>query len=344
MTVTRIPVIDLELALSDDAPAELLTSVRDSAEQIGILQVVNHGVPAELIDEFHDRIGRILDLPREEKKTLASPTGHPYRGWRQWPDDFGRLELERFSISRFGTPEEAVAAGLPAEHAGLYAHANVWPQDDPGLQELAKRYHDASVGVAEKTLALYAKALGVPASVFPTEGRPYYTSFVVNNYPTWTYADDAATADEDKLLLLEHADGSALTVLHQRGDYEGLQGQTPDGSWIPVPIVPGALQVFSGSLLTRWTNGRLRPGRHRVVAGGTVTRRSTAVFWHPSLDTVIEPLEPFVDPAEGSDYEPSLLWDEIKDNVEEYLQVFGRPEQVAAWREGRPYVADLAEA
>ena len=52
------------------------------------------------------------------------------------------------------------------------------------------------------------------------------------------------------------------------------------------------------SLLTRWTNGRLRPGRHRVLAGGSLTRLSSGVFWHPRVDTVIEPLGPFVGPGE----------------------------------------------
>jgi hypothetical protein len=33
----------------------------------------------------------------------------------------------------------------------------------------------------------------------------------------------------------------------------------------------------------------------------------------------------------------------VKDSVENYLKVFGRPEQITAWREGRPYVAGLAE-
>jgi isopenicillin N synthase-like dioxygenase len=54
-----------------------------------------------------------------------------------------------------------------------------------------------------------------------------------------------------------------------------LQNQKAEGSWVTVPIVPGALLVFTSSLLTRWTNGRLRPGRHRVVAGGSVTRLSS---------------------------------------------------------------------
>ncbi len=29
--------------------------------------------------------------------------------------------------------------------------------------------------------------------------------------------------------------------------------------------------------------------------------------------------------------------------AEDYLEEFGRPDQVTAWREGRPYVASLAE-
>jgi len=95
-----------------------------------------------------------------------------------------------------------------------------------------------------------------------------------------------------------------------------------------VPVIPGALQVFSGQLLARWTGGRLRPGRHRVVAGGTVTRRSMAVFVYPALENEVDGV---------------LVWDHVKGRVAGYLAEFGRPEQVAAWRDGRPYVAELAE-
>ena len=79
---------------------------------------------------------RLLGLPRVEKAKLASP--HPYRGWRQWPDDFGRLELERFNVAQFDDIGHARAAGLADEYLGLYAHANVWPADDPGLSVRSK--------------------------------------------------------------------------------------------------------------------------------------------------------------------------------------------------------------
>ena len=47
--------------------------------------------------------------------------------------------------------------------------------------------------------------------------------------------------------------------------------------------------------------------------------------------------------GEATDYEPVTQWELVKDGVENYLKVFGRPAQVTAWREGKPYVAELAE-
>lgn len=58
---------------------------------------------------------------------------------------------------------------------------------------------------------------------------------------------------------------------------------------------------------------------------------------------MLEPLPPFTEPGEETDFEPVTTWDLVKDSVENYLKVFGRPEQITAWRAGRAYVADLAE-
>jgi flavonol synthase len=316
-----IPVIDVGAAEAGDRAQ--LEAVRTATEEFGAVQVVNHGVPLDLVADLNARAGRLLGLPRAEKAKLASP--HPYRGWRQWPDDFGRLELERFNVAQFDDIDAARAAGVAEEHLGLFAHANLWPAGDPGLRDTALAYIEASRGLATRMLRLYAAAQGLPADSFGLDTLPHLR-LTVNDYPTWTYPETAS--DEDKLLLLEHADDSAVTVLAQHGDYEGLQIQGPGGEWIPVPVIPGALQVFSGHLLARWTDGRLRPGRHRVVAGGTVTRRSMAVFVYPALDTVVGGVR---------------VWDQVKDRVADYLAEYGRPDQVAAWRDGRPYVAELAE-
>jgi flavonol synthase len=344
---SAIPVIDLRAASAGNTSQ--LGAVRAATEELGALQVINHGVAPDLISDLRDRTARLLALPRAEKAKLASP--HPYRGWRQWPDDFGRLELERFNVAQFDDIEAARAAGLAEEHLGLYTHPNVWPADDPGLREAAFRYINAASGLAKRMLWLYAKAQGLRDTF--ALGTPLHLRLTVNDYPTWAYPEDAeetggpgvsgVSGDADKLLLLEHADDSAVSILTQEGDYDGLQIQTPGGSWVPVPVIPGALLVLSGTLLTQWTGGRMRAGRHRVVAGGTGTRRSTAVFVYPALDTVIAPLKAFAPLVADCDAEPILVWDHVKDRVSGYLAEYGRPEQIAAWREGTPYVAELAE-
>ena len=139
-----IPVIDVAAAEAGDR-AEL-EAVRTATEEFGAIQVVNHGVPQDLVADLNARAGRLLGLPRAEKAKLASP--HPYRGWRQWPDDFGRLELERFNVAQFDDIEAARAAGVAQEHLGLFAHANLWPADDPGLRDAALAYIEASRGLA----------------------------------------------------------------------------------------------------------------------------------------------------------------------------------------------------
>ena len=144
--------------------------------------------------------------------------------------------------------------GLADDYLGLYAHDNVWRADDPGLRDAAFGYIEASRRLATRMLRLYAGAQGLPGDTFGLGDLPHLR-LTVNDYPTWTYPE--VTADKDKLLLLEHTDGSAVTVLGQEGDYEGLQIQAADGDWLGVPVIPGALQVFSGSLLARWTGGRL---------------------------------------------------------------------------------------
>jgi isopenicillin N synthase-like dioxygenase len=89
-------------------------------------------------------------------------------------------------VAQFDGVEDAEAAGVPEEYLGLYAHADVWPDDDPGLQERARAYMAACRGLAERMLAWYGRVLGVGAEAF-TLGRLPHFRLTVNEYPTWTY-------------------------------------------------------------------------------------------------------------------------------------------------------------
>ncbi len=333
-----IPVIDLSGADVTSPDSELRHLAATAGRTLGVVQVVGHGIDHRLVAAYSDAVERLLRRPAEQKARLASPTGHPYRGWRQWPDDSGRLELERFMVDRYDSTADAKAAGVPDEYAGLYEHPNVWPPDDPEVRDVTLRYLETAAGLAERMLRLYATVLDLPAETFVTP-TPHSARLTVNDYPTWVWPD-AEDDDGEKLLLLEHADGNALTVLHQRGDYEGLQAQTEDGTWVTVPVIPNSFVVLSGGNLVRWTNDRWTSGRHRVIAGGSTTRQSTAVFYNPGLAAIVAPLDPFVG-DDGPHYQPRTVWKEERDRIEDYLKVFGRPEQLEAWRNGTAFVADL---
>jgi len=104
---------------------------------------------------------------RDEKARLASPGGHPYRGWRQWPDDFGRLELERYNVAAASTPpEDAKAAVSRASTSACTRTRTCGRPTDPRLREVAFGYMDAARRLAERMLGLYARSEGVRADTF----------------------------------------------------------------------------------------------------------------------------------------------------------------------------------
>jgi hypothetical protein len=75
----------------------------------------------------------------------------------------------------------------------------------------------------------------------------------------------------------------------------------------------------------------------------STTSRAPAVFVYPALETMVAPLAPFRADSGAEQVAAVRVWDHVKDRVGDYLTEYGRPEQIAAWRDGQPYVADMAE-
>ena len=119
--------------------------------------------------------------------------------------------------------------------------------------------------------------------------------------------------------------------------------QQPDGSWEPVPIIEGALQVFFGGLMPVWTNDRWVPGRHRVVSGGSAVRHSTALFYSPGFDTVVAPIPELLAEGEEPSYEPNTIYGRSKGFIDDYLRVFARPDQLEAFQNRTKFVANVRE-
>ena len=115
----------------------------------------------------------------------------------------------------------------------------------------------------------------------------------------------------------EHADSGFVTLLAQDG-VGGLQAKNLAGEWIDVPPANGTLAVNFGQLLERWTGGRVRATRHRVIAPKTA-RFSIPFFYEPRVDAEIAPL-----PLSGVEaFEPFLYGDYLWESATNFVEMSG---------------------
>ncbi len=81
-TSTSIPVVDLGLWTDGSATdrERIASKLTDACRRVGFVYVVNHGVPADLLEEAFAWSRRLFDLPLEKKMLAPHPPGtdhHP---------------------------------------------------------------------------------------------------------------------------------------------------------------------------------------------------------------------------------------------------------------------------
>lgn len=98
-----------------------------------------------------------------------------------------------------------------------------------------------------------------------------------------------------------HIDLSLLTIIDQ--DEPGLDVRDPDGTWLQVPVVEGALFVLLADYVQRWSNGLHRAAPHRVSA--VFRDRMSIQYKHrPDYGVVVTPLDSLIGPADVPKYGP----------------------------------------
>ncbi|KAF2294150.1 hypothetical protein GH714_007921 [Hevea brasiliensis] len=107
-----IPVVDMSNWDNDPKVAE---SVCEAAEKFGFFQLVNHGVPLEVLDGVKDATHRFFGLPAEEKRKYTkelSSTNNVRFGTSFSPDAEKALEWKDY-LSLFYVSEEKASALWP---------------------------------------------------------------------------------------------------------------------------------------------------------------------------------------------------------------------------------------
>jgi isopenicillin N synthase-like dioxygenase len=292
---SEIPVINIA-ALLGGAPAEanqVTAEIVAACETAGFFYVVDHGVPAEMIDAVFDAARWFFARPQAERDALNVATSPNFRGYVPMGvtgPNVPRRMLEAFQMMLdLGADDPDVRAG------NVMYGPNRWPADAPDFRATMQAYYDAMTGLSQRLLGAFARGLGQPDDYFRPFFRKPLTQLRLLHYPPQP-PDSSAEGVE------AHTDTGAFTILLQ-DQVGGLDVRNRAGRWLRATPISGSFVINIADMMQRWTNGRFVSTPHRVANRTGQDRISVPFFANPDYDATITPLA--ADFAAGGNlYEP----------------------------------------
>ena len=276
------PILDFS-DLSRGIPAARQRLARDLAyalENIGFLVVVNHGVPAAMIDGIFAEAARLHAMPLERKMALAMGSGSVgYLPAARFAIKTSEINQNRkpdlneaFFIDRERSPDDPeVRAAKP------FRELNKWPSDLPGFREAATAYYARLEAFAKSRLPVVATALDLPPDWFDAPFTNAQCTLRLSHYPPTEYEDN-------QFGISPHTDSSFLTILPQ-SNLEGLYIRPAGRGWMKAPKIPGSFIINSGDMCKRWSNDRFLSTEHLAInPAPDRDRYAVPFFFAPNTD------------------------------------------------------------
>lgn len=252
------PIIDLSRPES-----EVTAQIAQACSTWGFFQVINHGVPWDLVDEFKSKSQKFFDLPRNEKLALKRDSRNA-RGY--FDDELTKQRRDWKEAIDIGMPGSRNWSRRDADESNACLDGfNRFPSDDllPNYRPTVVEYFTACQDLSDRIAILMAKGLGVRVEStlednddekksgddgIAQEGdakdqdagmiatlREQHTSYLRTNfYPPYIPGetplyDPGATNNDGKdgqpppLGISPHKDAGFVTVLVQDDDCHSLQ-------------------------------------------------------------------------------------------------------------------------
>lgn len=311
-----IPTIDIASLFGGDPIEQAVTDARimEAARGSGFMVVT--GLPNNCLSPtLRKHMLTIFSLPQEEKKRMYRRSAEPshnnvYRGW--FPLQPGHASYK-----------EGIDMGPDIAHGATrvdtgdpLTEATPLPDEKhlPGWRDAVATYYRSMENTGAALMRSIARGLGLHEEIFETAFENGISSLRLAHYPVRS-AESLGSSPEEYwvedagerayLINVPHVDSGFITLVAQNG-VAGLQAQCDSGEWLTVPPTEGAVAVNFGMLLERWTGGRIRATRHRVI-GGNAERFSVPFFYEPGVGARISPIPGI----SGEDFTPFLYGDHL---------------------------------
>ncbi|XP_061376332.1 protein SRG1-like [Gastrolobium bilobum] len=306
-SLPQIPVIDLDKLCSEEVKGPELEKLDLACKEWGFFQLINHGVSITLVEDVKTGAQELFNLSMEEKSKLWQKPGDM--------EGFGQM----FNMSKKEASDWVdlfYIFTLPSHLRKPHLFPNIPLPLRENLEAYCTKMRDLAINI----FVVIGKALGIEPKYITESLGEGGQSMRINYYPP-------CPQPENVLGLKAHTDGSALTILLQANEVEGLQIRK-DGMWVPVKPLPSAFIITLGDVMQVMTNGIYRSAKHRAIVNSEKERLSIATFYGPEWSGNIGPAPTLVTPERPALYKTIGVADFYK----EYLS----PEH-----HGKSYINDV---
>lgn len=265
-TTISLPIIDLSL-LQTSNRIQGLESIAKACEEHGFFQVINHGVPCDVIRDMIDVSRQFFELPLEERaKYMSGDMSAPVR----YGTSSNQNKDDSFCWRDF----------LKLNCQSLENFVPHWPSSPGYFRQKTKAYAEQMKSLFMMLIKATIESLGpvIMDDFLRREFEEGSQLMVINCYPP-------CPQPELTLGSPPHTDYGFLTLLLQDG-IPGLQIQFL-GEWVTVEPILNAFVVNIGDFLEIFSNGRYKSVLHRVLVNSSQTRISVASLHSLPINSVV---------------------------------------------------------
>ncbi|KAK1404120.1 Flavonol synthase [Heracleum sosnowskyi] len=264
----QVPVIDF--SIKDEE--ELVAQIYNVSSEWGIFQLVNHGIPDDVISKLKQVGTHFFELSQEEKEVYASPPD------AKIVDGYGSKLQKQVDGIIDGRVDHFYNILSPRAAVSY----QFWPKNPTSYREATEEYTKYLLKVGERLLRCLSKGIGLEENEIRAAvgGDDLVYLLKINYYPPCPSPDLALGVEA-------HADMTAMTILVPN-DVQGLQ-VLHQGNWIDAQYIPSALVINIGSVIKILSNGKYKAVIHRATVNKEKTRMSWPVFMVPPEDREVGP-------------------------------------------------------
>ncbi|XP_076890718.1 1-aminocyclopropane-1-carboxylate oxidase homolog 1-like isoform X2 [Bidens hawaiensis] len=268
-----LPTIDLEGMNADPIRRkEVIRQVKDALESRGFFQIVNHGIPVNVLEGMLKGVRDFHEQDTEVKK--------------QWyPRDLSGKT--RFAyLSNFDLYTALVTNWRDTMYCFMAPNSPQPHELPPPCREILLDYSNQVMKLGVCLFELMSEALGLDPNHLLDMGCADGLAVLGHYYPS-------CPQPELTIGTPNHTDNDFITILLQ--DHIGGLKIFYQNQWTDVPPILGALVVNAGDYLQLITNDKFVSSQHKVVANKAGPRVSVASFFTTGLIQTSKVYEPIAE-------------------------------------------------